>query len=279
MDQWAAAYYAAPATGSSPEGVYDPLATGIPLASECVSTFFDISLFGPAPGVANDFGMRAVRDFKFTTGQAVLRLRHDDGVRVYLNGLLIHEQWTNHSSGEVEIPMFAAADDWHRITIEYFDHEFLASLWAVFEDGSTFLPGPWAPTDCPAKDPWRYRLYDPVPYNLFAGTYGDIDITTLDTTGCERGPEFLNGRNVRGGDVLSAQIERDVVFAGGMTTFLAEVDNGMRIYIDGRKIMDDWTLNAGVRVLTTNTPVGSHRLMIEFRNNSGSHNLKLEMKP
>ena len=223
--------------------------------------------------------MRSVRDFEFTTGKAVLRLRHEDGVRVYVDGVLVHGQWTVHSDGTVEVPLFAAAGQWHRVTIEYFDHLLVSIFEATFLNDETYLPGPWTPTGCSPASPWSTRLYDPVPFNLSIGTFDDIDLATLDRSTCDPGPVFINGQKVDGDEALSARIERDVVFPGAMTTFDIDVDDGVRISIDGRRVMDDWMFNSGSRVLKTHVPAGSHRVLIEFRNNFGTNYLKLVMSP
>ncbi len=277
MAEWAAAFYPLPATGN-PSGEYDPLATGTPLASQCLGSFWTFAFASPAPGVPADFGMRSVRDFEFTTGKAVLRLRHEDGVRVYVDGVLVHGQWTVHSDGTVEVPLFAAAGEWHRVTIEYFDHLLVSIFEATFLNDETYLPGPWAPTGCPVNR-WQTRLYDRVAFNFFSGTYGDINLATLDDSTCESGPKLIDKHKVDGDEELSARIERDVVFPGGITTFDIDVDEGVRIFIDGRRIMDDWAFNGGSRVLRTDVPAGSHRVLIEFRNNFGSNYLKLRMTP
>jgi hypothetical protein len=226
-----------------------------------------------------DFGMRTVRDVQFISGQAVLHVRHEDGIRVYLNGILVHDQWTDHSAGQVEIPLFATPGSWNRITVEYFDHLNAGAFTLVFEEGKTFGVGPWAPTLCPVVTPWRATLYDPVPYDVIGLVDADIDYNTETATGCLGDPILFDNSLVAGPKTLSARFERDFVFVGGMTTFDLNVDDGARVYIDDRRVMDEWTDNSGNRVLTTWIPAGTHRVAVELRNGTGRVNLSVGWSP
>jgi putative nucleotidyltransferase with HDIG domain len=276
---WETAYYPTPAAG--PTG-YAPLSTGAPLiAVECRTVFWPwlLPFETPAVGVPVDFGMRTVRDVQFISGQAVLHLRHEDGIRVYLNGILVHDQWTDHAAGQVEVPLFATPGSWNRITIEYFDHLNAGAFSLTFEEGKTFGVGPWAPTLCPIVTPWRATLYDPVLYDVVGLVDADIDYNTETATGCLGDPILFNNSMVAGPKKLSARFERDYVFVGGMTTFDLNVDDGARVYIDDRRVMDEWTDNSGNRVLTTLVPAGTHRIAIELRNGTGAVNLSVGWSP
>jgi hypothetical protein len=226
-----------------------------------------------------DFGMRTVRDLQFVSGQAVLHVRHEDGIRVYLNGVLLHDQWTDHAAGQVEIPMFATPGSWNRVTVEYFDHLNAGAFTLVFEEGKTFGVGPWAPTLCPVGTPWRVTLYGPVGYDIIGLVDTDIDLTTAGASGCLGDPILFKNNLVAGSKILTARFERDVTFAGGMTTFNLDVDDGARVLIDDRRVMDEWTDNSGPRTLTTYIPPGNHHVTIELRNGTGSVNLGVTISP
>ncbi len=223
--------------------------------------------------------MRVVRDFQFTDGRASISVRHEDGIRVYLNGILIHDQWTQHSAGTVEVPLFAPAGSWNRITIEYFDSLNAGAFQLGFEDGKTFGGGPWTPNPCPVGDPWRVAVFDPVGYDLLSLMDSDIDYATLRATGCLPDPLAFRGSMVPGPKTLSARFERDVEFVGGMTTFVLNVDDGARVYIDGLRIMDEWTGNSGNRILTTLIPPGTHRVGIDIHNKTANFDISASWSP
>jgi PA14 domain len=78
---------------------------------------------------------------------------------------------------------------------------------------------------------------------------------------------------------FSASFVQDWNFPGGMTTFYFNVDDGMRLYIDGLRRQDDWTFNPGYRQMTTLITPGVHRVRVEFRDSDGTAGLDVRWAP
>ncbi len=63
-------------------------------------------------------------------------------------------------------------------------------------------------------------------------------------------------------DYFSARYERTVNFAAGNYRFSATYDDGVRVYIDGQVIIDDWNLGSA-RTSTADRSLSGNHAMIE----------------
>lgn len=70
-------------------------------------------------------------------------------------------------------------------------------------------------------------------------------------------------------DKFSARWDRLVNFAPGTYTFYARADNGIRVYLDGVPIIDQWYSNSQQLHAVARTLSGSHHLAVEYYENGG----------
>ncbi len=84
---------------------------------------FDWGMSNPAPGIgADDFSVRWTGKLTATvTGRYRLGVIADDGVRVYLDGKLIAEDWTEHAPAPITAEVTLEAGRSYDIKIEYFE--------------------------------------------------------------------------------------------------------------------------------------------------------------
>ncbi|MCB0825020.1 MAG: right-handed parallel beta-helix repeat-containing protein [Armatimonadetes bacterium] len=81
----------------------------------------------PAPGVNNDyFATVAEGEFTIQPGEYIFDLTSDDGVRLYLDGKLIHDDWTYHAPKSERIPVKLGGK--HKVKIEHFELNGYSSL-------------------------------------------------------------------------------------------------------------------------------------------------------
>jgi hypothetical protein len=116
---------------------------------------FDWGTGAPASGLsADDFSVRWTADVDFQADTYDFFARHDDGVRVWVDGALIIDSWhdqpaTTHSGTRT------LSADTHHIRVEYYEHTGLASLvvwWST--DGLEPPDGPpHRPPDGPPSGP------------------------------------------------------------------------------------------------------------------------------
>ncbi|NNF04761.1 MAG: hypothetical protein HKN17_09870, partial [Rhodothermales bacterium] len=101
-----------------------------PLATESTEDLGYQWYGSPAPGVGGDyFATRATGLLNVPTGRYRLDLTSDDGVRVWLDGTLVHDDWTYHAPRleQIELDLGGA----HEIHIEQFEITGYATLVAT----------------------------------------------------------------------------------------------------------------------------------------------------
>lgn len=87
----------------------------------------------PQVGISPDyFGTIAEGVFTVPPGDYVLELTSDDGVRVYLDGELIHDDWTYHAPKTETLPMTVGAGK-HTLRIEHFELNGYSALKALIK--------------------------------------------------------------------------------------------------------------------------------------------------
>jgi hypothetical protein len=71
-------------------------------------------------------------------------------------------------------------------------------------------------------------------------------------------------------DAFSAQWSRVLAFDGGFYTFYAEMDDGMRVYVDGERLIDEWR-DGGRRKVSAGRQLsaGNHALRVAYYERSG----------
>jgi hypothetical protein len=83
---------------------------------------FDWGSGTPAPGIpANDFSVRWTNKPTFSSGTYRFTVRADDGVRLFIDGTKILDEW-HDSSGDEEYTVDRALDGKHTLVVEYYEH-------------------------------------------------------------------------------------------------------------------------------------------------------------
>ncbi len=204
---------------------------------------------------------------------------------MYLDGVLVHEHWIESSVGIITV-QFETTPGWHRVTVEYFDAVSTATLELMLRDAVSALRGGRASLPCQNSGPngrFSADYYGPVDFSLLTFQFGDISGPVLGND-CLDGPRLISfgaGQSPPGTTPpdFTAVIERDLPFAGGMTTFDLDSDDGVRLYIDDIRVLDDWTLNDGTSTIITYVPPGIRRVRLEFRDTSGPAKLDFSYSP
>jgi hypothetical protein len=95
--------------------------TGTPARTACESTINnDYGAGGPAGLPADNFSIRWTGRFTFAAGTYVFTARADDGVRVFVDGVLIIDQWHDGGATTYTTTRTLAAGD-HEVKVEYYE--------------------------------------------------------------------------------------------------------------------------------------------------------------
>lgn len=215
------------------------------LVRQSSSVNYDWKLGSPGKTIPVDgFSARFTRTKPFDAGRYRFHIRVDDGVRFWLDDVLLIDEW--HVTGVVEYATdkdLSAGD--HKLQIDYFEHNGGAqiSFWVEKLGGQPLWTGEYFNNTDLSGDPLVTKQYSALDFDW--GTNAPLAGITA--------------------DYFSARWKGQFHFAGGRYRFTATTDDGMRIYLDDTLILDQWHLNPiRTYVVDVDVSAGTHRLKVEY---------------
>jgi hypothetical protein len=232
--------------------------TGTPVVVRNESAIaFDWQNHSPADGVPDDgFSVRWTAAMYFEGGTYIFRAYTDDGVRVWLDGQLLIDAWYDRPVTLNERQTTVSAGT-HSVRVEYYDNigNAVAQVW-------------WNRITPPAMT-WRAEYFN----NPWLG-----GAPTLVRDENEINQNWGSGAPVAGlgADGFSVRWTSTIGFEfSDNYTFFVTVDDGVRVWVDGGLLIDQWRdQSAGfsaVRYLTQ----GSHLIVVEYYEAAGTANIHL----
>ncbi len=225
---------------------------------------FDWGYGAPSPLLPVDgFSMRFESRRTFATGLYQFRARADDGVRVWLDNQLLIDGW-NGNSGSTYVASRNLSGV-HDLRLEYYEASGLASLWFDLQSynqapdwqaqyfGNTSLTGPALVTQqeprssMPLNFDWGYD--SPIPGVIPA-------------------------------DLWSARWRGNFVFNSSDYIFRAISDDGVRVYLNGLRVIDQW--RDGYNNVTNRfvgVGPGLHEVVVEFYERTGRAQVQVWWSP
>jgi hypothetical protein len=212
---------------------------------------FDWGYGAPAPGLPVDgFSVRWTRKMQFAGGLYRFYALVDDGLRLYIDGDLVIDDWRDGSSREVTVDRKLSAGT-HTLRVEYHEQSGMAVA-AVWWDRLTTYPdwkGEYWPNRELSGDPALVRNDQMIDFNWEKGSPA------------ESIPD----------NHFSARWTRKVAFDKGTYRFYALVDDGIRIYVDDRLVLDSWTDHDAKELVTDYALVkGTYTVKVEYYERIGN---------
>jgi glucose/arabinose dehydrogenase len=210
---------------------------------------------GPGSGVPIDnFSARWTGQFAFAGGATTFTATADDGIRVWVDGTILIDQWIDQPPTTYTATRTLTAGS-HQVKVEYYE-----------KDGGAVAQLSWtsAPTGCSSG---QYA----------ADYYSNLTLSgTPVLTRCENAP--LNYNWGTGGpgsgvpiDNFSARWGGTFAFAGGATTFTATADDGIRVWVDGTILIDQWIDQPATTYTASRTlSAGNHDVKVEYYEKAGN---------
>jgi subtilisin family serine protease len=239
--------------------------------------FIDHNFSGasPAPGIGTEhYSIRWMRRRAFTQGSYSFSVTGDDGVRLYIDGQLTIPQWVDQGATTYNANVTLSADI-HEIKLEYYQNTGPAQvrlIWGAYDPGCE-------QTTVPAGR-WKGEYYNNV--NL-AGS----PPMTLDEGGGflsfdwgTRAPCPLQGQPCSAcnifADNFSARWKRTVNLLAGTYRFtVSNIDDGVRLYVRGQRIIDRWFDASGASTFDISLPGGDSTIILEYYEGGGSARVNL----
>lgn len=186
---------------------------------------YDWGTGSPGPGVNGDeFSARWTRYIDFAPGTYRFAATSDDGMRVWVDGSLIIDDWSNHAARTVTADRTIEAG--HRlVTVEY--HENFGQAVARLS---------WSSQT--AISSWRGEYFNNTSSSGSPVLVRDDQQVNFDWGYGSPAPGIVNADN------FSARWTRRVNLQAGNYTFTATVDDGARLWVNGHLLIDAWQVQA-----------------------------------
>lgn len=213
----------------------------------------------PGNGINNDnFSARWERTVTLQNATYLFYAYSDDGIRVFLNDTLIINQWTN-AQNRVFFARVGVPAGQHRLRVEYFEGE--GNAYAFFD---------W---ELATELAWVGEYYDNA--NL---TGPPVFVRQDMNVNFNWGAGGPNGLNVT--DNFSVRWTRNIEFAPGVFEFLANADDGVRVFEGNNTLIDEWRANDGTQTFRREASLsGARQIRVEYYEGIGNALINVRIRP
>ncbi len=183
----------------------------------------------PAPGMAgSNFSVRWTRTLHFDGGDYIFYATVDDGVRVKIDGWDVIDFWHVSSARTHEGSFKGIGAGNHTITVEYFQGggDSLVHVWWQKQ-------GEGVVDQQPSGNSWHAEYFNDI--HLQGHPLVVREEANLDHNWGLGSPDPAVPN-----DNFSARWTRQIRLEGGFHNFYAYVSDGVRVYSNGRAIIDEW---------------------------------------
>jgi hypothetical protein len=206
---------------------------------------------------ADHFSARWTRYIDVTPGTHRFTAISDDGIRVWVDGALIVDQWHDHPATTYTVDRYLNAGH-HLVTVEYYENagQAVAKLhWTLVSGGGYYWRGEYYNNMSLSGSPSMVRDDAEINFNWGEGSPASGQINA---------------------DVFSVRWTRNIDLAAGTYQFAMTVDDGGRLYVNGHLLIDAWKDQPA----TTYTgdiylPGGSITAQMEYYENHGLASARL----
>jgi hypothetical protein len=211
----------------------------------------------PAAGLPEDgFSVRWTRNAAFEAATYRFHALVDDGVRLWVDGRLLIDDWRTHSEREV-VATYALVRGRHKVKVEYYE-----------QSGDARIRVWWEKIASPSYPDWKARYWSN--RNLKGEPVLVRNDQEIDFHWDKRAPAA--GLPADG---FSARWSRTQKFRAGVYRFYALADDGVRVYVDGKRVINEWHASSG-EVYQVDLPLkGSHKIVVEYSEHTGNARVRV----
>lgn len=221
---------------------------------------FEWGTGSPGGGLpADQFGARWTRWLYFEEGTYRFTATADDGVRLWIDGQFVLNEWHDGAMTPYTVDLYLTAGN-HSLQLEYYENLGDAAVkfsWTHYgQPTETPTPTPTPPPSLPQV--WLGEYYDNFSLvGLPVLVREDADVS------------FDWGAGSPGGslpaDNFSARWTQSAWLAAGTYRFTVVADDGVRFWLDGVPLIDQWHVATGdIYVIETSLAEGVHLMRIEY---------------
>ncbi len=224
----------------------------------------------PDPRLPVDrFSVRWTRTIAFVGGLYRFTVRTDDGARVWIDGRLILDGWRVQPETTYTADVILTPGD-HLVAVEYFEETGVAAIQFSFErlgpaPPIVVTPAPPTPTPVPSATP------TPAPTTAWLGHYFDNPNLAGQPAATRMDPAISFDWGLQAPmtglprDYFSVRWTRTATFEQGTYVFCATSDDGVRIYVGGKLVVDAWHGSNSVTYCNELAmTAGTHPVIVEY---------------
>lgn len=247
--------------------------TGVPIKTGNESKIdFDWQNTSPDSAIPADlFSARFTKSDNFSEGTYEFKIRADDGVRLYIDDVLILNRWQPQNT-EFTVKKFLIAGD-HTIKLEYFENFGDAKFKLDMLKVAGITPSPTPGSGFTARY-WNLpgQIEPPaIPQTAPVLAISEVEIN-FDWAGSSPNP-LIDVNDFVG------VFTKTINFEAKNYKFKARADDGVRVFIDGVVLIDEWHNSTmeeyEVEKLMT---AGAHNVRVEYYENEGLASLSFSFE-
>jgi hypothetical protein len=224
----------------------------------------------PVRVFSDNFSARYSRSFTFVGGTYRFMLSADDGIRLWVDGAVVFDQYgyVGGQSYQVDVAVNAGV---HSVRVDYVERSGLAYVRASFYRLTGTAPAP-CPGACPppgTNGPWSAQYFNNMNLSgapVYMANYGGVAFNW------GMGSPHANVPV----DNFSARYTQYRYFPAGVYRFVARSDDGVRIFVDDKPVVNQW-VQQSARTVTGDISLnaGSHLIRVEYFDLSAFAELKV----
>lgn len=238
---------------------------------------YDWGLGSPHASVnVNEFSARWTRIIDLPAGRYRFSVTGDDGVRVYVNDELFVNGWWDHGVRTFTTDRDMPAGQ-HEVRVEFYERYGAAIVKFSLETLSTTPPGSPTATPTPVPPPSGKPPISAPEDGAWKGEYFNNESLSGSPAAVRADPaidfEWGHGSPIPGTineNQFSVRWSRNLHFTAGLWRFKTTTDDGVRLWVDGELVIDQWRLMRGesheVKVLLQE---GVHSVKMEYFERDG----------
>ena len=209
---------------------------------------------GPQGLGTDNFSARFTRNQTFDGGIYLFHIKVDDGVRLWLDGQMLIDQWHDTAPAHYSAEKQVGAGD-HRLKIDYYEHTGGAQIRFTVERLS--------PPPPPPSLPWKGEYFNNM--NLQGNPVWTSQHHNLYFEWGSKSPHAGITANH-----FSARWTGTFTFEEGTYRFYATVDDGVRLFVDDQLVLNEWHLASRKTYwVDRQMSAGDHKIRVEYYENTG----------
>jgi hypothetical protein len=227
----------------------------------------------PAPGTiqSDNFSVRWNRSLDLAAGNYRFTVTTDDGARLWVNNAHIINEWREQGERTYSSDIYLPGGN-VPVRLEYFDamgESVVRLQWQRIDGGGGGGGGDQDSSDA----------------DWFGQYYGNAELSGSPAfERRDRNIDFDWGSGGPNGgfktDWFSIRWTRTYWTPEGKTKFTAEVDDGVRIFVDGELILDKWFAQTRTKyTVSKRLSRGDHTVVVEYQEQTGQASIKVTVSP